>query len=140
MHRSPPEYPNSDNPDLGVLALPNMIIGGVDKVNGRGSEVFPEFNLTRHELCEIARLWATELIESEVFCFLYNSVGSYDIRIVPYALRRIDRIAEALGDDETKEVVDQVNDKKRREILAHPKLGEVRSHVWDLQEKPTKSE
>jgi hypothetical protein len=85
---------NADNEGLEPLGP----IGQVDEVNGAGAVEVPEFVPTRHELIQLVKYWTTTLLDMEFFSFVYETSGSREIRLGPFADRRISRIAECLGD------------------------------------------
>jgi hypothetical protein len=70
----------------------------------------PAFVPTRHELIRLAKYWAGVEIDLEFSSFVYQETGSSEIRRVPFARRRIARIAEALGEEEVAEAVRQAYD------------------------------
>ena len=117
---------NSDNEYLEALVGPAHVIGHVDAVNGAGAEEMPSFIPTRHELEQLVKHWATEKVDAEYFYFCYRQTGSREIRVKPYAVRRIDRIAQLLGVERTREVVEEAieeygrnQDRRLWEIFRH---------------------
>ena len=105
---------NSDNEWLG----PMWGCGFVDEVNGPGAEEIPSFTPTRHELIQLVMFWAETAIDLDYFAFLYESTGSTDIRLRPFASRRINRIVDILGKDEVSRAIDvaRAEFKKKRNI------------------------
>jgi len=95
---------NSDNDYLGLIGC----VGYVDEVNGAGAQEIPEFVPTRHELLELAKYWQKVCLENRYFWYLEWQVGSTDLRQEAFAQRRLNRIAEALGDDVVKSATDEV--------------------------------
>jgi hypothetical protein len=98
-----PAVRNADNDLLGAMHGRGFTVGGVDEVNGHGAEEIHGFSPTRHELIQLVKHWATVVVEIEYFWFCFQQTGSSEIRLRPFAWRRISRIAEALG----QEVVDK---------------------------------
>lgn len=72
-------------------------IGHVDEVNGPGAMEVPQFVPTRHELFQLAKYWALTVLDMDFCYFCYQQTGSTEIRLGPFANRRINRIAEYLG-------------------------------------------
>ena len=85
---------NRDN----ELLHPWGAFGNVDEVNGRGAKEIPNFVATRHELFQLAKYWAVTLYEMNFRSFLFSTSGSREIRLGPFAERRIDRIADCIGE------------------------------------------
>lgn len=88
---------NADNddpllPDVGG----GLILGYVDDVNGSGAAEVP-FLPTRHELGVLARYWGGVVAEIEDVWAALQSVGSEDMRVRWFALRRMHRIADLVG-------------------------------------------
>jgi len=92
-----------------------FVIGSVDEVNGPGAQEIPDFIPTRHELIQLAKHWAREVVGIRWFEFVTGSTGSTEIRLRPYARRRIARIACLLGEDQIEAAVDEVYDQFRKE-------------------------
>ena len=86
---------NSDND----LLLPMGVCGSVDEVNGPGAAEIPDFVPTRHELLQLLNFWVKEALDYEYFEFLYAQTGSTELRLIPYAWRRVNRIGELLGEE-----------------------------------------
>lgn len=102
-----PQVRNADNEWLGSWDGRGFRIGFVEEVNGPGAAEVVGFIPTRHELLELARYWANVAVEIEYCWFLFEQVGSSDMRRQPFAWRRVSRIQELLGADVEK-VVDKV--------------------------------
>jgi len=94
---------NSDND----LLLPMGVLGSVDEVNGPGAAEIPDFVPTRHELLQLLNFWVKEALDYEYFEFLYAQTGSTELRLIPYAWRRINRIGELLGEERAKKAVEE---------------------------------
>ncbi len=87
------------------------VIGRVDEVNGRGAIAVPDFTATRYELLVILKHWAEIGIHMGFRQFLFQYGGSSDSRLVAFSWRRVDRIAEALADEEAVcAALDEVHD------------------------------
>jgi len=84
-----------------------LCIGFVDEVNGPGAVEMPGFAPTRYELLQLVKHWAMQILEVEFFFFCYQQAGSEDIRRMPFAERRIDRIAAHVGKADVKEACDE---------------------------------
>jgi hypothetical protein len=128
---------NADNSHL----EPMLFGGRVDEVNGAGAEEIPAFNATRHELLQLAKYWAHTVLDVEYFRFISGSIGSLDMRLEPFANRRISRIARFLGQEEVQKVIDEVErefgkaqDPKMWEIFLHGTSDERAQLQAALQE------
>ncbi len=87
------------------------VIGRVDEVNGRGAIAVPEFTASRHELLVLLKYWAEIDLGIEFDWFFNEQVGSSESRRRAFAARRVDRIAEALADEEAVcAALDEVHD------------------------------
>ncbi len=110
------ENRNDSNDGLGVVRTGGLVIGFVDAVNGPGARPCPEFVPTRHEVLEIARYWGSELLDNQIYWFLYGQTGSDEIRIMAFAEARLDRIAAILGTESVTAVWEQVEHKFREQL------------------------
>jgi hypothetical protein len=90
-----PDVVNRDN----ELLHPWGRIGRVDEVNGRGAVEMSEFVPTRHELLQLVKYWMGVVLDRAFDGFLYEYSCSEAIRLKPFAMRRIDRIADCCGED-----------------------------------------
>ncbi len=85
------------------------VVGQVDEVNGRGAVAVPEFVATRYELLVLLKHWAEIALDIEFWWFLSESVSSSEMRRRPFAVRRMNRIADALADEKSvREALDEV--------------------------------
>jgi len=114
---------NADNEGLGFTQIGQCSIGFVDEISGTGAAECPTFVATHKELLELARYWARELLHCETYCFLYGYSGSSEWRLIEYANRRLERIADILGDDNVKAIFTEV------EAEFRTKWGEP---AWEL--------
>ena len=89
-----------------------IVIGAVDEVNGRGALAVPAFVPTRHELLLLYAHWAETKLHIEFSNFFFMQGCSRNMRIRPFASRRMVRIEEALGDDPALEAAMQEVEKK----------------------------
>ena len=101
---------------LGYWRLGSATVGFVDEVNGPGAVPQPEYVPSRHELLTLARYWAKELTDVEIFMFFAAQAGSSDCRLQAYAARRLNRLASVLGEDAIRPVISQVEDEYRTRI------------------------
>jgi hypothetical protein len=90
-------------------------IGYVDDVNGSPASEVPEFAVTRAELLELAKYWQNIFLSRTFFIFETDQIGSTDIRVCPYAERRVARIIELLGDEAIR-VVREVEDEHAKRV------------------------
>lgn len=90
-------------------------IGHVDEVNGHGAELVPAYVPTRHELRQMVREWYKTALDIRLSRFLYDISGSVEIRLEPYANKRLNQLEEVLGRNEVERIVESVNaDAERR--------------------------
>jgi len=106
---------NADNADLQPLAAGPVLIGCVDAVNGTAAQEVPEFVITRAELVELAKYWEETFLSRAFFVFKTRQIGSTDLRVCPFAERRVARIIELLG-DKAVEAVQEVEDEFARSV------------------------
>ena len=122
---------NKDNELLHPCGNERFIVGHVDEVNGAGAVEVPDFVPTRHELIQLVKFWAEVALQIDFECFVTSSSGSTEMRLEPFAWRRINRIAATLGDDEVKKAVDEV----------YAKFGEKQNkRYWDVFLNGTKEQ
>jgi hypothetical protein len=108
----------NDGELLGPMKAGPFLIGCVDEVNGQGAQEVSGYPLTRHELLILVRHWYEADLDNDIFCFLHQCSGSREIRIGPYASRRLARIKAILGEDAVQKVVDQVLAEMRKDLGA----------------------
>ena len=96
-----------DSEGLGFWGDERFTVGYVDEVNGPNSAEMPEFVPTRYELIQLAKYWATIVIDLRFDYFLYTQTGSSEWRLDAFAWRRVGRIGEILGQDQINKVIDQ---------------------------------
>jgi len=104
-----------DSEGLGFWGDGRFTVGYVDEVNGPNSAVMPEFVPTRYELIQLAKYWATIVIDLRFDYFLYTGTGSSEWRLDAFASRRVGRIGEILGQDEINKVIDQAYEEYGKE-------------------------
>jgi hypothetical protein len=98
-----------DNEGLGFYGNGRMIVGYVEEVNGAGAVEMPGFVATKHELIQLAKYWASIRIDIQFDWFAHQCVGSSETRLESFSGRRISRIAECLGKDETNAAVENAH-------------------------------
>ena len=96
-----------DSEGLGFYGNGRLTVGYVDEVNGFGSVEMPGVVATKHELVQLVKYWASIRIDIRFDWFAHQCVGSSETRLESFAGRRIARIAEVLGNDETSAAVQQ---------------------------------
>jgi hypothetical protein len=106
-HLASPAVRNADNELLGAIHIGRLTVGYVDEINGPGAEEILGFVPTRHELIHLAKYWAKVGINIDYFWFCYQQTGSSEMRRGRFAWRRVDRIADVLGDEVVKAAVDK---------------------------------
>jgi len=97
----------SDSEGLGFWGNQRFTVGYVDEVNGPNSVEMPDFVPTRYELIQLAKYWATIVLDLRFDYFLYGQTGSSEYRRSVFANRRVARIAEILGEEEIHRVIGQ---------------------------------
>jgi len=98
---------SSDSEGLGFWGNDRLIVGYVEEVNGPGAVEMPGVVATKHELIQLVKYWASIRIDIRFGWFANQCVGSSETRLESFSGRRIARIAEVLGNDETSAVVQQ---------------------------------
>jgi hypothetical protein len=117
---------NKHSPDsegLGFYGNGRMTVGYVDDVNGPGAVEMPGVVATRHELVQLVKYWASIRIDIRFDWFVDQCVGSSETRLESFSGRRIARIAEVLGNDETSAAVQQAYAEYAKNI--NPRIWEV---------------
>jgi len=125
---------NSDND----LLLPMGVFGSVDEVNGPGAAEIPDFVPTRHELLQLLNFWVKKALDYEYFAFLYAQTGSTEIRLIPYAWRRINRIGDLLGEESAKKAVEEAYVEFGKD--KNPRDWEIFMHGDDADRKALQDE
>ena len=116
--------PNPDNEWLDPVQAGPFTIGYNEDIHGAGGTAVAEYEPTKHELSIVALHWIRELLEIDIFWFLYSTTGSQEFRMRGYASRRLGRIADAIGEDAVNEIVRQEEDIARR------RLGDRYWHIF----------
>lgn len=89
-----------DSAGLGPLCVSPFTVGLVDIIAGKGGVEVAGFVATKDELLQLARYWATEILNLDFTYFLYQCTGSSEWRTSLFARRRLDRIADLIGTQE----------------------------------------
>ena len=105
--KNAPHKGNPDSEGLGCWENERFVVGYIDEVNGPGAVEVPGFKVTRHEAIQLAKYWAGVEIDLDFSYFVDGQTGSTEIRLGPFASRRIARIAEALGEEEVATAVNE---------------------------------
>jgi hypothetical protein len=95
---------NRDTKGLGTMKVGSATVGRVDPINGADGEEVPEFVLTVHELKQLAVYWMGERIDHDFDYFCYQQTGSSEWRWSVFISRRLDRLAETLGEEAMQQV------------------------------------
>jgi hypothetical protein len=116
-----PPVKNADNKWLGPMGE----VGRVTEVNGAGAQEFCDFHPTKHELITLAKYWAETAIDIEFGWFLYDGADSAEIRLHPFAWKRMKRIRALIG-REVDDAIEQAyqdygakQDKEAWEVFRH---------------------
>lgn len=116
---------NSDNDYLFPRGHEGCVIGYVDEVNGEGAEEVTGFKPTRHELLQLVKYWYGRLLDINWSYFVYAQTGSTEIRLGPFAQRRVNRAAAVIGEDAVGKAIEEVrNDFKAK----------VDARLWEIFE------
>jgi hypothetical protein len=106
--------PGQDGRSHRPLSVWSFVYGGVDEANAPLREEVSGYPLTRFELRLLARHWAKESLEVDLFKFYYQMSDGPDYRLQAYARHCLDRIADLLGPDVVKGAVAEVVEEARR--------------------------
>src|ERR1700730_13252943 len=101
--RNPPAETKRLSEDAQGLGPPQagpFVIGVVDMIVGEGGVEVPGFVATKNEILQLARYWATEIIDLNFEFFLYQSTGSSEWRTREFAHRRLNTIGKLIGEEE----------------------------------------
>jgi hypothetical protein len=112
-----------DSEGLGFYQNGRLTVGYLDEVNGPGAVEMPDFVATKHELVQLVKYWASIRIDIRFDWFVDQCVGSSETRLESFSGRRIARIAEVLGNDETSAAVQQAYAEYAKNI--NPRIWEV---------------
>jgi len=80
-----------------LIVNDRIAIGVVPGVNDRAARLVAGFELTEYELGVLANHYLNRLRSSEFDSRVYEQSGSYDIRMRPFADRRLATIREVMG-------------------------------------------
>ena len=117
------KMPSADSEGLGFYGNGRLTVGYVDEVNGPAAAEIPGFVATKHELIQLLKYWAGIRIDIRFDWFTSQCVGSSETRLESFSGRRIARIAEVLGNDETSAAVQQAYAEYAKNI--DPRIWEV---------------
>jgi hypothetical protein len=99
-----------DAQGLGPRQAGPFTVGFVDMIVGKGGLEVPEFVATKHEIIQLVRYWATEIIDLDFEFFLYGCTGSSEWRTHVFANRRLTTISKVLGEEEVTKAVMQAKE------------------------------
>ncbi len=116
---------NSDNDFLLPLEGERFRIGYVDEVNGEGAEEIAGFTPTRRELIQLVKYWYGRYLDKDWFWFVSGQTGSTEIRLQPFAMRRIDRAEALIGEKAVNKAIKEVRDEFK---------ATVNARYWDIFE------
>jgi hypothetical protein len=117
---------NSDNDFLLPSGNERFVVGYVEEVNGAGAKEIAGYIPTRHELIQLVKYWYGQFLDLEWSFFTTGQTGSYEIRLGPFAERRINRAATAIGEGAVKQAIKEVRDEFKA------KVDDAR--LWDIFE------
>jgi hypothetical protein len=91
-------------------------VGWQPELHGPLGQSVDGYRATVFELQQMARYWYREWWGIRLWEIYSQQTGSYEIRMRPYAGRRLDRICEAIGEKAFREVTDEVDAETRKQI------------------------
>ena len=95
---------NRDTQGLGTMNVGHCTVGSVGPINGEDGKEVPDFVPTLHELKQLASYWVHERIDHDFEWFAYQQTGSSEWRSSVFISRRLNRLAEILGEDAMQQV------------------------------------
>lgn len=118
---------------IAPLRSGQFVMGFVHEIHGLDGEEVTGYRPTRCELREIVRYWAKVRLDIALDWFFWESTGSTEIRLDPYAASRLGKLARVLGDDTVEQVLREVRQKERRSIGAGTWriFTQGTPHEWD---------
>ena len=117
------KMPSADSEGLGGYENGRFTVGYVNEVNGPGAVEMPGVVATKHELIQLVKYWASIRIDIRFEWFTSQSVGSSETRLESFSGRRIARVAEVLGNDETSAAVQEAYAEYAKSV--DPRIWEV---------------
>ena len=99
---------------------------------GAGAAEVAGYVPTRYEIVQLVKYWYGQVLEDDWFFFAFGRMAGYELWFRAFAVRRIERAAEAIG----KESVDQAIDEVRERFKA--KVNDAR--LWDIFENDTEEQ
>ena len=107
---------NSDNDGLLPGGHEKVFIGCVDEVNGAGAVEVDGYVPTRHEVLQLVKYWYRRFLENRWDYFVYGGEGSTEIRVNPFARRRIARAYAAIGKEAADQAIEEAHEDTMRVI------------------------
>jgi hypothetical protein len=99
---------NADNESVMPWGGEGFVVGYVDEVNGTEAAEVSGFVPTRHELILLVEYWERKALETEWWWFTTGQVGSSETRLRAFAIRRVNRIYDLIGQEEVQQAIDRV--------------------------------
>jgi hypothetical protein len=133
------EYPvkatlSADSEGLGAWGdKKTFVVGHVPEVNGSEAFEVPEFVPTKHELIEIAKYWFQRRLDNRFWFFETAQTGSSEWRTNVYAVRRINRMAEIVPEQELDQAIEEVE----RDFKQERKISD---EDWDIFKNGTQEQ
>ena len=90
---------NRDTKGLGTMGLGCCIVGSIGPINGEDGKEVPDFDLRSMSSSSWPRYWIGERIDSDFEWFAYQQSGSSEWRWSVFISRRLNRLAEVLGEE-----------------------------------------
>ena len=101
---------SEDAGGLGPMQVGPIVVGLVDEIVGEGGVEVPGCVITKYESVQIVKHWAAEIIDLDFSYFLHASTGSSEWRIREYANRRLNTIAQSIGEQEVETAFKQAGE------------------------------
>ena len=104
----------SESKWLDPLGNETFAIGVVAGVNDRGARLVPGLTLSLEQLADLARYYSEELYDIAFEWEAFQQTGSTEIRMLPFAKRRLAAIKRAMGPDHFARATEDVTRKWER--------------------------
>jgi len=110
---------NRDGDGLGPMPSGPFVVGSVPGISGEDGKEVTEFVPTIHELKQLAEYWMQERIDRDFYFFACQCSGSSDWRWSVFISRRLERLANILGEDRMREITEIADASFRKD---HPQI------------------
>ena len=104
----------AESEGLGAWGNSSELVGVTRGVNDRWAHLVEGFTVTHDELAILAQHYFDEASALEFFCEQYQVSGSYEMRRISFAWRRLKTISEWLGDEDLEKTISSLQEKWQR--------------------------